>query len=224
MIYITGDTHADLDEMVSRKFPDPSEMSSDDYIIVTGDFGFVGENFEKRKKLKDLSAYFSNCKILFVCGNHEDFPYLNSFGVSEWNGGKVRIINDNVIYLMRGQIFTINGKKIFTMGGAYSHDGPFRLEWYPKEEQPSLKEYDDAHINLIANDNKVDYIITHTIPKSFLGYIGKTSYPEENHFLGFLDNVYRNVSFDRWFAGHYHIDKELLGGKITIVSEKVIVI
>lgn len=39
-----------------------------------------------------------------------------------WNGGKVHKIKSSIIHLMRGQVFSIAGKKIFTFGGAQSHD------------------------------------------------------------------------------------------------------
>lgn len=40
-----------------------------------------------------------------------------------WNGGKVRhIARDKIILLERGQVFTIEGNRFFTFGGASSHD------------------------------------------------------------------------------------------------------
>ena len=42
--------------------------------------------------------------------------------VSEWNGGKVHFVRPNVIHLMRGQVFTLQGQTYFTFGGASSHD------------------------------------------------------------------------------------------------------
>lgn len=43
MIYVTGDTHANLDigKLSSRRFKEQKEMSKDDYLIVCGDFGLV---------------------------------------------------------------------------------------------------------------------------------------------------------------------------------------
>ena len=40
----------------------------------------------------------------------------------EWHGGQVQKVRPSVIYLTRGQIYDIGGKKFFTMGGASSHD------------------------------------------------------------------------------------------------------
>lgn len=55
-------------------------------------------------------------------GNYENFDRLYSYPVEEWHGGKVYKIRNSVIHLMCGQVFEIDGKKIFTIGGARSHD------------------------------------------------------------------------------------------------------
>lgn len=61
--------------------------------------------------------------ILFVAGNHDNYNMIEQYPLSNWNGGKVRqIIQDKVIYLERGQIYNIEGKTFFCLGGASSHD------------------------------------------------------------------------------------------------------
>ena len=48
---------------------------------------------------------------------------IEEYNLEEWHGGKVRhILRDKIIYLERGQVFKIEGKKFFTFGGASSHD------------------------------------------------------------------------------------------------------
>ena len=59
---------------------------------------------------------------LFVDGNHENFDRLYAYPVEEWHGGKVHKIRPSVIHMMRGQVFAIDGKSVFTFGGASSHD------------------------------------------------------------------------------------------------------
>ena len=64
-----------------------------------------------------------------------------------------------MIHLMRGQIFTIDGLKFFTFGGAYSIDKMSRAEgisWFP-EEIPSREEYEEGWANLEKEDFQVDY-------------------------------------------------------------------
>lgn len=60
--------------------------------------------------------------MLFVSGNHENFDLLAEYPVGDWCGGKVQRIRPPVIHLMHGYIYSIQGKKFFTMGGASSHD------------------------------------------------------------------------------------------------------
>lgn len=57
----------------------------------------------------------SNFTTLFVDGNHENHALLDTFPVEEWHGGKIHRIKPSVIHLMRGQVFEIDGKNIFTM-------------------------------------------------------------------------------------------------------------
>ena len=66
--------------------------------------------------------------VLFVDGNHENFDLLNSYPVEIWKGGKVHRVKPNITHLMRGQVFEIEGKTIFTFGGATSIDRDFRTE------------------------------------------------------------------------------------------------
>ena len=84
---------------------------------------------------------------------------LNSFPVSEWNGGKVHHIIGSVYHLMRGQIFNIDGLRIFTMGGGESPDVDIRIAndtWYP-EESPSQQELIEGAENMATYNNIVEY-------------------------------------------------------------------
>ena len=95
-------------------------MTRDDYVIVTGDFGIWDKSKEQKYWLEWLSK--KTFTVLFVDGNHENFDLLNSYPVKTWNGGKVHVIKDNILHLMRGQVFQIEGHSFFTFGGARSHD------------------------------------------------------------------------------------------------------
>lgn len=43
MIYVTGDTHANIDinKLSTKKFPQQKTLTKKDYVIVCGDFGLV---------------------------------------------------------------------------------------------------------------------------------------------------------------------------------------
>ena len=131
MILITGDIHGshDIHKLSNKGNPDFKDifntMTKDDYVIICGDFGLVWNNDKEdmwwRSWLNDRPF-----TTLFVDGNHENFDLLNAYPVENWHGGKIHRIAPSIIHLMRGQLFDIEGKSFFTMGGAESHDSEFR--------------------------------------------------------------------------------------------------
>jgi len=222
MFYVTGDTHGDNDiyKLSPIMFPEQNQMTKDDYVIICGDFGCIWTGDQRDNYLLDWleAAPFST---LWIDGNHENFNAIYAYPESEWNGGRVHFIRPSVIHLMRGQVFTIEGEKFFTMGGGTSIDKKWRREnysWWP-QEQPSEEEYDEAFVNLAFHDNKVDYIITHTTSFDImdkLGYIKEKT--KLNSFLGMIDNM---VDYKEWFCGHFHRDIEL-DKKHTFLYNRII--
>ena len=178
-----------------------------------------------------------DCKsftTLFVDGNLENFDRLYEYPVEEWNGGKIHRIRPSVIHLMRGQVYELEGKKIFTFGGASSHDidggileldapdyrkkkkeldkgwKPYRinhLSWW-KEELPSEKEMDEGRKNLQRYDNKVDFIITHCASSSTTALISHGIY-KSDLLTSYLEEIRRSVKFKKWFFGHYHDNRNV---------------
>lgn len=212
MIYVTGDTHGnDLNSL--RLFcAAHSELTKDDFIIIAGDFGGV---WAKRTLERDLKLFSDlPVTVLFVDGNHENFDLINSYPVETWKGGKVHKIKPDIIHLMRGQVFEIEGKTIFTFGGATSIDRDFRIEgesWWP-QELPTYKELDEGIANLKRYGNKVDYIITHSCGMRALTYpqiriaAGIKIMCPESHLLSNFEDI---VTFRHWYFGHFHIDAAL---------------
>lgn len=155
------------------------------------------------------------------------------YDVEEWCGGKIHRIRDNIIHLMRGQIYTIEGKKFFTFGGARSHDIdggilypksptyfedyltvlqsglPYRVfgkSWW-REEMPSREEMVVGMYNLAIHDNKVDYIITHCAPSSIQREINNNYQFDE--LTDYLDQIYKFCKFEKWYCGHYHLEERI---------------
>ena len=125
MIYITGDTHGDFKRRFNTdSFPEQKSMTKDDYLIICGDFGGIWDQETESRNEKYWFKWFEerSYTLLFVDGNHENFDRLNSYPVKEWHGGKVHEIRPHILHLMRGQVFLIDDRKIFTFGGAGSHD------------------------------------------------------------------------------------------------------
>jgi len=245
MIYVTGDTHADFTRFSKAAFPEQKEMNKNDFVIVCGDFGGVWDSSKYQKyELDQLNS--RSFTTLFVDGNHENFDMLNEFPVTEWHGGKVHYVRSNVIHLMRGQVYDIQGKKFFTMGGAQSHDiddgilepkdkdfvkklrhfrdhgGMFRINhisWW-KQELPSQEEYDEAMCNLEKANWKVDYAITHCAPTDVQATLGGGHY-KRDALTDFLQTVADGLDFDRWIFGHYHSNRSVLR-KYVLLYEQII--
>lgn len=213
-VFITGDTHGHIDigRLGSYTFPIGKELTKDDYVIICGDFGLVFYQTETDKEKYWLNWLENKpWTTLFVDGNHENFARLNAYPVEEWHGGKVHRIRPSIIHLMRGQVFDINGYKWFTYGGAESTDRQWRTPyetWWP-EETPSLEEYNEGVRNLRAVDFKVDYIITHAMPQSYLENFFYRAYTKPNRTPYQLQDFKIMCEYREWYCGHYHMDADI---------------
>lgn len=206
-IFITGDTHDmnDWAKLNTSSFPEQKELTKEDVVIICGDAGIVWDQGEQDEYIQTEYSK-RNFTTAFVDGNHENHDALDKYPVEIWNGGKIHRISESIIHLMRGQVYTINGKTFFTMGGAESTDKAYRKEgesWWARE-MPSDEEYAEALKNLSDNHFVVDYVITHCGPEGILEIFRR-----ENKLTRFLDSLITkyDLCFDRWFCGHYHIDE-----------------
>lgn len=208
MFYITGDLHGeyDINKLSSKKFPMGKNLTRDDYLIICGDFGLVWSN-------GNFEMYWRNWlnnkpwTTLFVDGNHENFPLLNSYPITKKWGGKVHQIADNIYHLMRGQVFEIDGKTFFTMGGASSHDIQYRtrnVDWWI-EELPSEIEMQEGLENLDKHNWKVDCVITHCAPTEFMTNCINIGYGSDTltEYLQYIDD---KLDYQHWYMGHYHFN------------------
>jgi hypothetical protein len=226
MIYITGDKHGDyqLDDLSAENWPEGQLLCKDDYLIIAGDFGGVFHGGEKDKRVLD---YYESCPwtTLFIDGNHENFDMLSQYPVTEWNGGKAQFIRSSVIHLMRGQVYTIDNKTIFTMGGATSVDKDYRVEgesWW-KEELPSGEELFEADKNLAKYDNKVDIAVTHCCSARQYYKFATIHFHSfmRDSLTDYLDELEKKLSFRHWYYGHHHEDINV-DETHTMVCRKVI--
>lgn len=224
MINITGDTHGEQARFNELAKYGETEWTDKDYLIVSGDFGylFLNNSMENVFLNKLEEKPYTIC---FCDGNHENHAELNKFPVEIWNGGKVHKIRKNVIHLMRGQIYEIDGKKILTFGGAYSIDRAQRKEGYSywREEIPNNSEYKEATENIKKHNYEVDYIITHTAPREIIMRMGKFPDPHDMELTGYLEWIMYNVKFKKWFFGHWH-DERTINDKFRAIFFDVEVI
>ena len=224
MIFVTGDTHGLTDYFKLGVFAQKNpQLTKDDFVIVAGDFGGV---WSKQDLENTLDAYSKlPWTTLFVDGNHENFDMLNAYPVENWNGGKVHKIRDDIIHLMRGQVFEIEGKVIFTFGGGTSIDKWRRIEglsWW-RQELPTYDDLDEADRNLARYQRKVDYIITHSCSESTLFRL--PLYDRAIKKVAFLDNAFlsnfERVQYKHWYFGHYHIDHCVLDNQTALYQNIV---
>ena len=220
MIYITGDTHGEVSRF--EEIHEQYRLTEKDMLIVAGDFGCIfGLGWRDEHKL-DLLAKLPY-GILFIDGNHECFPQIYTYPEEIWNGGRVHRIRPNILHLMRGQVFSIDGISIFTMGGGYSIDAAMRIpgrSWWP-EEMPSDDEYAEAWSNLAAYDNKVDVIVSHAAPEETMQMFVQTSeishrFLQEGRLNVFLENVRQTVEHKNYYFGHMHLDKRLFRNQTAL--------
>lgn len=206
MIYITGDTHGEQNRLLYIE--QETGIKAGDTLIICGDFGYLFLNNTSERLFLDDVERTRPYTIAFVDGNHENFPAIYEFPIEDWNGGKVHRIRKNIVHLMRGQVFTIEGKTFFSMGGAYSIDKYMRTEGYSwwSEELPCDAEYKEAVANLKKYDNKVDYVISHTAPQSIIHWMGYVPDSHDQELTGFFAWIYHDISFKYWYFGHWHND------------------
>ena len=208
-----------LEKLTTRKF-DPTGLTKDDYVLICGDCAAVWDvgGFDKYIQKWYESKPWTT---LYVDGNHENHAALDALPVEMWNGGKVHRIGKSIIHLMRGQVYTIDGHTIFTMGGASSHDKEYRKEnvnWWARE-LPSAEEYEEAVKNLQSNSNFIEDIFSHCTSRSTQEKL-KKGY-ENDELTSFFENVVEKIDYKKWFFGHYHEDAEI-DEKHTALYDKVI--
>lgn len=249
MIFITGDIHAAPYERFNKcSFPEQDSLTKDDVVIICGDFGIWHDCGEERAWLNWLNQ--KNFTTCFCDGNHENFDrlYGDEFEIVDFCGGKAQKIRENVYHLLRGEIYDIQEKRFFIMGGASSHDiqdgildlanfasdnafkrvykqmtkqgKMFRVNHFSwwRQELPGEAEMDAAVEKLKGVDYTVDYIVSHCAPTSIIYELG---YKDNDAATDFLQTIKRICKFKHWFFGHYHRDEDV-GDKFTVVYHKII--
>ena len=203
MIYITGDTHADF-----SRFKDPAlkKLRKHDALIICGDFGFIWDGSPaERKLLKKIGKLPYN--VLFVEGSHENYDLLEEYEISEWCGGKTRQISGRLRQLMRGQVYEIAEKTVFSFGGGQSDDTYELTEgsnWWQREI-PNDEELAEGLANLEKIGNEVDFVVTYEPPSRMQDFLIGSG--EANHISKYLGEIHEKISFKGWFFGKLHLNK-----------------
>lgn len=213
MIFVTGDTHIpiDISKLNNANFPEQTSLTKSDYVIICGDFGLiwklVPDNEEKYwTKWLNEKPFIT----LFVKGNHENHDRLETFPTMEMFGGTVRQISDSIFMLEDNQIYTIDGKRFYVLGGARSTDKAYRREgvsWW-SQELPNVQKCNDVVDFIAKRGNDVDYVMTHCLPTTTLHVLA--DWYDTDCLTDLLDVVDENTPNKKhWYCGHYHLDEHI---------------
>ena len=222
MIYITGDTHGDIS---CFKNPKLNKLGEKDILIVCGDFGFIWNPHDKteRKNLEYLKK--RKYTICFVDGAHENFDILNSYKPYRWKGGNTHKIADNIYHLMRGEIFTFEGKSFFVMGGGESDDAYMREEnvsWW-ESELPTAEDMRNGVRNIKDTEKNINYILTYEPPTVAKDILKQRT--NQNIIISplntYLQELMENVQYMHWYFGSLHLDLNI-SKKMTAVFNEII--
>ncbi len=226
MFYITGDTHGKFERIAD--FCATSHTCHDDVLIILGDAGI---NYYGGKKDIRLKEKLAALPITLFClhGNHEARPVSTGlYELRPWNGGQayVEVAYPNLLFAKDGEIYELGGYRCFVIGGAYSVDKYYRLEkgfkWF-SDEQPGDETKQTVEARLENIKWKVDVVLTHTCPlkyeptEVFLPFIDQSGVDKSTE--EWLDRIESRLTYQKWYCGHYHTEKQV--DKLEFLFESI---
>ena len=214
MIYITGDKHADFKEVFD--FCLENKTTLDDIMIILGDAGI---NYYLNDYDYLLKNSLKQIPITFFCihGNHEERPEnIKTYKTKKIHDGIVYYEEDypNILFAKDAEIYDFNNQKNLVIGGAYSVDKFYRIEygynWF-ESEQPTKETKEMVFKKLEKVNFQVDIILSHTAPFKFLPYevflSGINQNMVDQSTEHFLDEIENKTNYKKWYCGHFHTDK-----------------
>ena len=218
MVYFTGDTHGDYDFWKLRLLKEKVSLTRDDIVLILGDCGVVFFADEATRK-EMIELYESvGATIIYIDGNHENFPLINTYPVTEIFKAKSHRISEHIFHIIRGEIMELAGHTFLCLGGACSTDKAYRIEgksWW-KEEEITDEDIQKALENAKRYDNKVDFILTHCIDTN-IHFAAFHFYPDVCTNL--LSQIDYAVEYRMWLFGHYHEDRFLTSKKVCFYDK-----
>jgi len=169
-IFVTGDTHADFRDLITRAIR--YNITDRDLLIILGDVGinYFGDWRDQRDK--DELAMIP-AAILCIHGNHELRPtspeVAELYHPIQWMGDTTYVEDAYPRFIMAedGARYHINDRDFLVIGGAYSVDKSYRLRmgyrWFA-DEQLTAAELDVIHQKVRDHGSCEDIILAHTCP------------------------------------------------------------
>lgn len=218
-IFITADTHRNFDEI--EWFCDENNTTKNDIIIIAGDASinyFLDNSDDYIKKILARMPI----TFLILHGNHEERAWniknyqrnlyrIGDNDIIAWRENKY----PNLLFLDDYGELLLNDKSYLFLGGAYSVDKYYRLKkglkWFESEqianeEREGILQHLETYTNLLY-----DFVISHTCPfkyiptEAFIPQVNQNTV--DNSMEHFLDKVEQIVTYNKWYCGHFHIDK-----------------
>lgn len=247
-IWITGDTHGDVSRLNSVHFPEQSEMTKDDVVIICGDFGLIwdykGENKEEKFWLDWLNE--KPFTTVFIDGNHECFPRLEALPTKMWCGAPVGVARDSVLHLKRGYVYDIHGIKTFAFGGASSHDtldGIVNLNGQDANWKETAKTWVKEgkryfRINQVSwwkEEIEQDMAVYQRGLQNLAAVNNEVDLiithccsndtckligvEDRDRMTDYLQKIQDTVSYNLWFFGHHHLNRSITDKQICIYKQ-----
>lgn len=231
--FITGDKHRNFENV--KEFCREMNTRRKDVLIILGDAGF---NYFDDKRDDKLKKEISDLNITLFClhGNKENRPQnVGTYGIRSFCDGKVYYEPKypNIYFAIDGEIYNFEGRKYMVVGGAHSVDKIRCLEdelpfWY--DEMPDNTIKNKVEEKLLNEGNEIFGMMTHTCPIDYLPtemfmstkqnmIIKRKPYKAKSKKLFkpdidrsteiWLGKLEKNLKYEVWFCGHYHIDKQI---------------
>lgn len=216
MILLVGDIHgvySVFNEFVAKA---PAEA----VIIQVGDFGFWPQLVQRFVPPPR--------NIYFIDGNHDHTQALA--GLPPFD--KPVEIWPNAIYVPRGTVLELDGKKILFLGGAKSIDRKWRARFNPMGDNPVncwfpeevISTADVLRAKLAADRaGKIDVMVTHTPPQyvidKYFGIPGPewelpVDWRDESAWR--VEEVWKHVDCPPLYCGHMH--RSIVDGNVRILD------
>lgn len=243
MYFITGDKHRNFESV--KSFCRDMNTRRKDVLIILGDAGFnYYEDIRDDKLKKEISEL--NITLFCLHGNKENRPQnIGTYGLRSFCGGKVYYEPKypNIFFAIDGEIYTFEGKKYMVVGGAHSVDKLRCLEedkpfW--EDEMPDDKTKSKVEQALKNENNDIFGMMTHTCPIDYLptemfmlkrqnaAIKRKTKKAKSKKLFKpdidrsteeWLGKIEKNLNYEVWFCGHYHIDKQI--DKVNMMCHEI---
>lgn len=223
-VHIVGDLHGHKHSL--RNAYNAGHVKENDLVICLGDVGInYGSQTNRRGERKSFAKF--PFQFLFVYGNHEQrpeeiegyvktkVPELTANNWHENDCGTVYMDPEfpNQWFAIDGAAYIVGNMSLLTVGGATSIDKhlrePFRT-WWPTENIRSK----DITKALSHGAHGFSLILTHTCPEECIPVEDNYHNPDEK----LLSELFNRLTWDYWFCGHWHINKDLEDSKFFFLN------